>query len=190
MQNILLAAGLASRSNGEKLFLPWHGETILQHAVRTSLEAGLRTIVVTGFKRSQAEALLNSFSNRNLVLAYNPDYRLGQGSSTLCGANHLKDGEDFFISLADMPLIEARHYSFLTKEKGEEDALRPVVRGLPGHPVVLDAKLRKVILSQAPTFRMKDLLAVCNVKTCTVDDEAYVSDIDTIQAYETLLSRN
>jgi molybdenum cofactor cytidylyltransferase len=190
MQNILLAAGLASRSNGEKLFLPWHGETVLQHAVRASLEAGLHTIVVTGFKSAQAETLLNLFPDKNLVLTYNPDYISGQGSSTLCGATHLKDGEDFFISLADMPLIEAEQYLFLIKKRGGEDALRPVVRGIPGHPVLLDARLKKVILSQSPNFRVKDMLATYNVKTCIVNDEAYVSDIDTIQAYEKLLLRD
>jgi molybdenum cofactor cytidylyltransferase len=189
MQNILLAAGLASRSNGEKLFLPWRGETILQHAVRASLTAGLDTIVVTGFKRTEAEMLLASFAGTRLVLAFNPDFSSGQGSSTLCGAKYLKDGEDFFISLADMPLIKASHYAWLSKEIGEADALRPVFKGKPGHPVLLKSKFKDVILSQDPSFRMKDMLAAFQVKTCTVIDDAYVSDIDTIQAYRLLCNR-
>ena len=55
MQNILLAAGLGKRSGGEKLLLPYKGQTIISHAVRQSLEAGLYTIVVTGFREEEIE---------------------------------------------------------------------------------------------------------------------------------------
>lgn len=187
MQNILLAAGLASRSKGEKLFLPWMGETVLQHAVRASLDAGLHTLVVTGFKRAEAEKLLGPFSGSNLKLVFNPGYMLGQGSSTICGAKHLENDEDFFISLADMPLINAVHYTMLSGKIGDADALRPVFKGKPGHPVLLKSRLKQVILSQKPDFRMKEMLSAYTIKTCIVDDEAYVSDIDTIQAYKALL---
>ncbi|AEV29893.1 putative MobA-like protein [Sphaerochaeta pleomorpha str. Grapes] len=190
MQNILLAAGLASRSKGEKLFLPWRGETVLQHAVRASLEAELDTIVVTGFKRTEVERLLGVFADSNLELVFNPDFAFGQGSSTICGAKHLKEGEDFFISLADMPLINAAHYTGLLGKIGEAAALRPVFKGKPGHPVLLKSGLKEVILSQNPDFRMKDMLSAYTVKTCIVDDEAYVSDIDTIQAYRVLLLKD
>jgi len=189
MQNILLAAGLASRSNGEKLFLPWRGETIIQHAVRASLDAGLETIVVTGFKHEQVEALLAPFQGDTLHLAFNPAFSQGQGSSTLCGAKALMEGESFFISLADMPLIEKNHYQWLIKRFGKAEALRPSFKGNPGHPVLLKPIFKHIILQQTPMFTMKELLSSYLVKTCSVDDEAYVCDIDTLQAYNKL-SRN
>lgn len=187
MQNILLAAGLGKRSGGEKLFLPYNGQPIIAHAVEQSLLAGLYTIVVTGFRNAEIEQALKQFACPNLALIYNENYTLGQGSSTLVGATALRDGEDFFISLADMPLIKASHYNFLTRSFISSDALRPLYRGQVGHPVLLKASFKAQILEQTIPFTMHGLLEEFHVEQCIVDDEAYVHDIDTIHAYAELL---
>jgi molybdenum cofactor cytidylyltransferase len=186
MQNILLAAGLATRSGGKKLYLPWNGEPVLVHAARASLEAGLRTIVVTGYRHLEAERIMAPLLGPRLTLAYNKDFASGQGSSIICGTRLLDPGNDFFISLADMPLIEATHYRNLPGDLGTWDALRPACGTEAGHPVLLSHRLRTTILAQDPGFRMRDLLASFSVRTLQVTDRAYVTDIDTIEAYRNL----
>ncbi len=187
MQNILLAAGLGKRSGGEKLLLPYKGQPIIAHAVEQSLLAGLYTIVVTGFRQAEIEQVLMPFACPNLQLTFNENYALGQGSSTLVGAKSLHDGEDFFISLSDMPLIKASHYHLLARSFTSSEALRPLYRGQIGHPVLLRASFKAQILEQSIPFTMHGLLQDFHVEKCIVDDEAFVRDIDTIHAYTELL---
>lgn len=187
MQNLILAAGLAARSGGEKLLRPYRGETIIEHAVSQSLLANLKTIVVTGYRSDELHEKLDRFRREGLVLVHNNEYELGQGSSTICGAMHLAQNEPFFISLADMPLIEARHYRHLIARLGSHQALRPIYRGRAGHPVLLAPSYLPLILSQKKDFTMRGLLAKETVTTMEVDDEAFVFDIDTDEAYEQLL---
>jgi len=188
MQNILLAAGLGKRSGGEKLLLPYKkGQPIIAHAVEQSLLAGLYTIVVTGFRKEEIEQALVQFASPHLLVTYNENYALGQGSSTLVGAKSLRDGEDFFISLSDMPLITASHYHLLARYFTSAEALRPVYKGQIGHPVLLRASFKAQILEQSGPFTMQNLLKDFHVEQCIVDDEAYVHDIDTIHAYAELL---
>ncbi len=187
MQNILLAAGLGKRSGGEKLLLPYRGQPIIAQAVEQSLLAGLYTIVVTGFRKAEIEQALQQFACPNLLVTYNGNYSQGQGSSTLVGAQALRDGEDFFISLADMPLIQATHYQYLARHFTSADALRPLYKGQIGHPVLLRASFKAQILEQKVPFTMHGLLQEFHVEQCIVNDEAYVRDIDTIHAYAELL---
>ena len=187
MQNILLAAGLGKRSGGEKLLLPYKGQPIIAHAVEQSLLAGLYTIVVTGFRKEEIEQALVQFACPHLLVTYNKNYALGQGSSTLVGAKALRDGEDFFISLSDMPLITASHYHLLARYFTSAEALRPVYKGQIGHPVLLRASFKAQILEQSGPFTMQNLLKDFHVEQCIVDDEAYIRDIDTIHAYAELL---
>lgn len=189
MQNILLAAGLAKRSGGEKLLLPYKGQAIVAWAVEQSLAAGLYTIVVTGFREAEVEQALAPFACDDLTVVHNSNYALGQGSSTQVGAALLRDHEDFFISLADMPLIRASHYLTLMQNFASSDALRPLYRGQKGHPVLLKASFKARILNQQIPFTMHGLLEAFPVKACIVDDEAYILDIDTMHAYEELLMR-
>lgn len=187
MQNILLAAGSGKRSGGEKLLLPYKGQPIIARAVEQSLLAGLYTIVVTGFRKEEVEQALAQFACPNLILTYNEDYALGQGGSTRVGAKALRDGEDFFISLSDMPLITASHYHALARNFTSSEALRPLYKGQIGHPVLLKASFKAQILEQEVPFTMHGLLKDFHVEQCIVDDEAYVRDIDTIHAYAELL---
>ncbi len=85
MQNILLAAGLASRSGGEKLFYPYQGHTIIHHSVAASLAAGLFTVVVTGHRAEEVASELLDLSSPSLLIVLHPGgrRRLGRGAPLL-----------------------------------------------------------------------------------------------------------
>lgn len=188
MQNLLLAAGLGSRSEGKKLLFPYQGETLVHRSVRQSLLAGLYTVVVTGFRADAVQEAIKDLFCDDLLVVHNPEYEQGQGSSTRCGACHLSKTENFFISLSDMPLIEERHYRFLLQHSTAQ-AARPSYKGRLGHPVLLSSTFLEVIKNQNGPFTMRTLLASYPVQEIEVDDEAYILDIDTLQDYQTLLSR-
>lgn len=187
MQNIILAAGLGSRSDGKKLLLPYKGEPIVTHAVRASLEAGLQTIVVTGHNHEAVHRLLDGLACSLLKIKYNDQYQKGQGSSTLCGVSQLDPTQSFFISLADMPFIESHHYQFLMNYTGHA-VIRPQYEGRLGHPVMLEPAFIPIIQSQPVQFTMRSLLSNYPVHAVAVTDKAYILDIDTLQEYRMLIN--
>ncbi len=185
MQNLILAAGLGIRSKGKKLLLPYQGTTIVAHAVEQSLLAGLRTVLVTGYRAKEVTQSVSHLACPLLHVIYNEHYRKGQGSSTICGASYLSEDSYFFISLADMPLIKSHHYQFLG-EHATEPVIRPSCRGKLGHPVLLDPSFLPIIRNQRNSFTMRGLLKEYPLKAIPVDDEAYITDIDTLEAYHRL----
>ena len=186
MQNILLAAGMATRSDGEKLFYPWKTESVVAHAVRSSLEAGLFTIVVTGHRADEVNELILPFIGKNLLVVHNPDYASGQGSSTQVGALALKEDRPFFISLADMPLIEAHHYRTLA-ERFSGGVLRPRYQGKAGHPVLLDPSYIQLIQAQRIPFTMRALLSGYPIDYLDTEEEAFIRDVDSASSYQDLI---
>ncbi len=139
------------RSKGKKLLLPYKGTTIVAYAVQQSLRAGLRTVLVTGFKAEQVTQAVAHLACPQLQIIHNEHYRKGQGSSTICGATYLGHDSPFFISLADMPFIESRHYLYLI-EQTSAPVSRPSYKGKLGHPVLLDPSFLAIIRSQKKLF--------------------------------------
>ena len=188
MYAIILAAGLASRSGGEKLFWEIGGKPLIVHAVEAALDAGMQTIVVTGNQKERVEALLAP--HPQLVLTHNACYENGQMTSTQQGVRALPSSADFFIALADMPLIRASHYHLLSHALPDDAAgIRPVVGQAVGHPVLLKATLIPAILQADKSMRMKEVLAPYRIARLQSQDPAWVSDIDTIDSYRQLLAR-
>ena len=186
MQNILLAAGLASRSDGEKLFYPYRGRTIIHHSVASSLEAGLFTVVVTGHRAAEVAGELADLASADLLIVNNPHYHHGQGSSTQVGVAALNGGLPFFISLSDMPLIEARHYRALA-DAYTGAPIRPRHRNTAGHPVLLPPSFIPIIAAHRLPFTMKELLACHAMEYLETAEEAYVRDVDTASSYQRLI---
>lgn len=187
MQNILLAAGLATRSDGQKLLYPFGGETVVHRATAQSLEAGLFTILVTGYRAEEIVEAVEDLRCPGLLIVHNPDYSLGQGVSTQRGALALRSTTPFFISLADMPLIEARHYHHLASMATGE-LLRPRYRGTAGHPVLLGPSFIPIIQNRNGPFAMRDVLNDYPTQWLEVEEEAYVTDIDTPSSYQSLIA--
>lgn len=190
MQNVILAAGLGKRSGGEKLFYPWDGKDIIHHSVQVSLEAGLRTVVVTGFQRDRVEASLADLDCPALTLTNNPAYTDGQFSSTQAGTRILRADEDFFVTVGDLPLIQACHYRTLSEHLDGYNGVRPFYKTTePGHPVLLRSFFIPLILKAEKGETMHHLLSRPDILPYATDDPAFVTDIDTAQAYDELIRR-
>ena len=188
MYAIILAAGLASRAGGEKLFWKTEGKPLVVHAVEASLGAGLETIVVTGFQGMRIESLLASYPE--ITIVRNERYESGQISSIQAGGQALPHPEDFFIALADMPLIRSRHYRELAGAWDRRtDGIRPMVDAVAGHPVLVKATLIPAILAAGAGMRMKDVLASSTIACKNSHDRSYVTDVDTLSSYQALLSQ-
>ncbi len=186
IQTILVAAGLASRSGGTKLLLPYKGRPLIYHSLAASLEAGLPTTVVTGYRSAEIEEAIAPLHSDLVTVVHNSQYRLGQGSSVRAGVAALEHPSPFFIALADMPTLGAKHYRTLATAFAG-GVLRPRCRGQVGHPVLLEASFIPIILQQKGAFRMQELLAPYPLSYYDSDDEAYIRDVDTLASYHRLI---
>lgn len=103
---VLLAAGSSSRMGQNKLFLSLGGQTVLERAVATAVEAGLDPlVVVTGHEADRVRAALGG---TRATPVFNPDHARGQNTSIAVGISALPPGVDAaVVLLADMPRVDA-----------------------------------------------------------------------------------
>ncbi len=176
-----------------KMLLPFKGMTLASYSCLealkylSSLEGGGRLIVVTGYRHlSLLKALepCKAFIEKTaapveMIVTRNRDYKNGQFSSTKKGAADLRDAVPFFISLADMPEIQEKHYTLLGELPPKAIAVRPFFENIPGHPVLHAPEFKNKILSSPDNCSIRELLkneTVCEIK---FTDRSWVLDLDT-----------
>ena len=205
MYVIILAAGTASRMKEAKLLMKYNDDTILFHMVKSIVEASLIPIIVTGCYKKRMDEEIKNIENKldiKIDITHNELYESGQLSSLITGVKYLekirKDDnytdreEPYFITVADLPLIEPHHFKDLLKHLGHHDALRPCVNNVFGHPVLLQSRLNSEIIkldSNGKKEGLKSFLKRVDTLKYDIDDKAYISDVDTKDSYEKLLKK-
>ena len=210
MTIIMLAAGTSSRMGSKnKMLLPYRESPMVTYCCMQALfflsshsnrtDTTCRLIVVTGYRRQSVEKALkpcrtfieNTDARLEMLIVNNPDYRNGQFSSTKVGVSQIQDGEAFFISLADMPLITADHYERLVPLLGNHDAVRPFYekdgKRIPGHPVLHAPGLKEVILKYPDNCSVSSILRSFDVNEPSFEDPSWSTDIDNAAAYEAVI---
>ncbi|MGI6433419.1 MAG: nucleotidyltransferase family protein [Sphaerochaetaceae bacterium] len=186
MVTVLLAAGLSQRMHKPKLLLPLGGKPLFMWALEAALEASEEVILVLG---NQANAMIPFLpSDPNLMLIHNMHPYKGQFSSTQLGLTAVNNGSDFALAVADAPLITKHHYDTLAAHLGSFEAVRPHYSGTPGHPVLCKAHLKPLILELDETATMRSFLSYRKVLNLQDHDLAWITDVDTTDQYEQLLS--
>src|SRR4051812_45945036 len=101
---VVLAAGGSARLGRPKQLLPYLGQTLVEHAVRTAIASGAaQVVVVVG---ADAEAVRKTLSGLRLRIVENPEWQSGMASSIRCGISALDPGlSSAVIALADQPRI-------------------------------------------------------------------------------------
>ncbi len=187
METILLAAGHSKRMGEGKLLLPFRGEPLLIHPLRGALEGSSKVIVVTN---EETDELLNPFKEEfgdKLLIVFNSHSEWGQFYSTQLGVKHLSSETPFFLALGDLPLIRGEHYAILKKELSDWEGVRPFYQGNPGHPVLCAPHIATAIKEAPRNSTVHSLLEGREIYNYESEDEAWVVDVDTPQAYDNLL---
>lgn len=191
---LVLAAGLASRMEGEhKLLLPYGEGTVVEVVVGAARTAGLDPVlVVVGHRAAEVRRALAGSGART---AENPDYREGMAGSLAVGIRALEDEPEVAaaaVLLADEPGVrpEAVRAAVEAWRRDEPPALRTVYRDRPGHPVVFARAAFPPLRGLRGDRGPGDLLAADGreVGRLELDLPAPV-DIDTREAYEAALRR-
>lgn len=208
MTVVMLAAGTSSRmGERNKMLLPYKGMPMAAHCCMQALffleSHGFQNtlLVATGYMKDEVEKALepcmdyarNSKAGMTMKLVYNADYLIGQYSSTVCAVKDVPDGDSFFVSLADMPLIAPSHYEALVPLLKNHDAVRPFMSSdandgqrTPGHPVLLSPKMKKAIEENPNIGSVNRLLKDYDVHEVLFKDTSWTFDVDNPQTYETL----
>jgi len=194
--NIILAAGLSSRMKENKLLLKYKNMTFLHHLIKSSFEAKLEVIVVTGCYKDEIESEIKEIErllNKKINLIHNFNYELGQLSSLITGVMKIKElnnNEPYFISVADIPLLSKEDFLNLIPHLKNHDALRPLVNGIYGHPVLINNKITDEIISLDFINKKEGLRSFLSKKDTVAfhsSNKAYINDIDTKEDYFKLI---
>jgi molybdenum cofactor cytidylyltransferase len=187
---IVLAAGESRRMGETKQLLPWQGKTVLGHLLDTLLTSSVdEVILVLGH---EVERVLEKISIREIKVVFNPDYQKGMSTSLRRGlmATH-KDGEAFFVVLADQPALtpEIIHQLIDTFRRVQpgKNIVAPCFRGRRGHPVLFGKKYREEFGGLTGDVGGREILARHpeDILLLEMDTDAVLIDLDTPEDYRT-----
>jgi nicotine blue oxidoreductase len=157
---VVLAAGAGTRLGlGPKALLRYRGRPLVEIVAANLLDGGCRDVVVVLGAGAQDVATIADLGHYRVAI--NPGWRTGMGSSFLLGEMTADPADHLLIALVDQPgltpaivgrllachrpgRITAAAYRRRETSDGER-ASRPGAPLLRGHPLLIDAVLRKAV---------------------------------------------
>lgn len=186
---VILAAGISSRMEEFKPMLPMGRESVIQTVIHGLQKAGVETIViVTGYHRAMLERHLFSES---VMFVYNERFAQTKMFDSVCLGLQRIEGccNRVFLIPADIPLVQPETLKLLMACQAE--CVRPLYRGEPGHPLLLDSSAIPKILSATGQGGLRGAIQEIGlmIHDVEVEDEGTVLDMDTPQQYSELLRK-
>jgi CTP:molybdopterin cytidylyltransferase MocA len=189
MAATILAAGLGRRLGGRpKAALRIGGISLLERLAGALRGAGVEQIsVVIGPYEDVLRPLVSACGAQ--VLAHGRDETLLRESQRLAVQAHLaqRPGCDMLLVLADLPLLNAADIRLLRdawqRRPAAVEALRPVVEGVRGHPLLLSWQALQQVAALSADLGIRDWLHQQPglVQPLVCQQRAFVTDLDTPQ---------
>jgi molybdenum cofactor cytidylyltransferase len=185
---ILLAAGESRRMGRPKQLLEWQGKPLLLHVLENLIRSSADEIILVLGR--EAKKIRKSLPEFPIKIVVNPDYQTGMASSLRQGLLAMDPGsEAFMVLLADQPgigpeMIDRVILGF--RQAGPwRGIVRPVYRGLPGHPVLISARYLQEALQLQGDVGARGILVnhPTDILEIEVDQDAVLMDMDTPEEY-------
>jgi CTP:molybdopterin cytidylyltransferase MocA len=183
---LVLAAGASSRMRELKPLLPFAGSTVLERAVRTFLDAGVRNVsVVVGHQGDRLRPVAEALGVRCVL---NPGFERGMYSSVVAGISSLApDVAGVFVLPADMPAVRGRTVELLARvfRRTDSAVVYPLFRGRRGHPPLVSRRVFAAIVEGSGVGGLRQVLERYDEEACAVRvlDEGVALDLDTPADY-------
>jgi molybdenum cofactor cytidylyltransferase len=191
---ILLAAGESKRMGRPKQLLEWRGKTLLQHSLESLINSAANEIILV--LGHEADRISETLPTLPIKIVTNPDYKQGMASSLRRGLLAMDPrSEAFLVLLADQPGIGPEITNTLIRTFQQADPkpgiVRPVYRGLRGHPVLIGVQYLKEALQLQGDMGARQILMNHSedILEIDVDQDAVLKDIDTPEEYQRYTKR-
>ena len=190
---ILLAAGGSSRLGHPKQLLLYRGRTLLRHAAETALFSCCHPIVVV--LGAQPDRLRLELAERDVLVAENPAWEMGMGSSICAGLATLETAAPeltgVVLMLCDQPLITSDALDALVQS--HTDTGCPLVAseygGTRGVPAFFSRALFPELRALPDAQGAKAIFARHESETTALPLPTGVWDVDTAADYARLRSQ-
>jgi len=187
---IIVAAGYSSRMKSFKPLLSLGGSTVLEQAVHSFQEGGIRDIrVVVGHRANELLPVLERLGVQAIV---NPHYSEGMFSSVRVGVESLTpEVVGFLLCPVDNPMVsrptlETLQNTFFSTQFG---IIYPTYQGLRGHPPLISRRYVNEVLTWTKPGGMRALLEQYEQDAVDVEvvDPGILLDMDTQEDYHKML---
>ena len=172
---LILAAGEGRRFGGTKQLAELEGRPLLEHALEAMTGVTPRVVVLG----HAAEKIRRGVNMHGASVVVCDEWDEGQSASLRAGLAALRQCDAVVVVLGDQPGITAEAVAAIVAAAGDEDAVRALYDGVPGHPVLL----RRPLLARADELRgdtgFRDLLESATVREVEIGGLADPADIDT-----------
>lgn len=140
---ILLAAGESSRMGQPKALLPWRNTTLLDHQLRSLLDAGVQEVmVVLGHDADRLKPIVDAVDRASWTI--NEDYQQGKTTSLKAGIVALAGRQisDVLLLNVDQPRSADTIRVLLERHLGLSFSITiPTFGGKGGHPILMASGL-------------------------------------------------
>jgi molybdenum cofactor cytidylyltransferase len=191
---IVLAAGESKRMGRPKQLLEWQGKTLLGHVLESLMKSDAEDIVLV--LGHEADRIGKSLPALQIKIVVNPDYKQGMASSLRQGLLAMDPrSEAFLVLLADQPGIDSEVMNRMIRDFQRADPrrgiVRPVYRGLRGHPVLIGIEYLQEALQLQGDVGARQILAnhPTDILEIEVDQDGILKDIDTPEEYQKYVNR-
>lgn len=186
---LITAAGLSSRMGTFKPLLPYKDTTIIGHVIELLKKAGAEPVVVVSGYR--ADELKSHLEGLKVEVVENTEYASTQMfDSVKMGLRALAGKCDRVAFMpVDVPDISPELVRRIFEIEGK--IVRPVYRGRPGHPVMLDASLIEEICGYQGERGLRGAMEATGYEIVEpeAEDDGIYNDLDTPEDYRNLLQR-
>jgi molybdenum cofactor cytidylyltransferase len=178
VRTVVLGGGQSQRMGFDKLTALFDGEPLARRVARGL--TGLDPLFVT------TQSVATSIGER-LGATFVVTPPTAGPSVTLALANAAIEADACLAVLAsDLPFLDAQRVrTFVARVPDGVDLAWPVVAGTPGHPVLWSPKARARIAALGPDEPPARIRAQAGIQVAELpeDDDAYITDVDTPDAW-------
>ena len=189
---IILAAGNSSRLGHPKQLLKYKNTTLLQHILEeTSKIKESVVIVVTG---SNHELIENEIDSSEIIISFNPNWKLGMSSSIIKGLEALlqvyPEIEKCIFTVCDQPFVSHIIFENLISEynKTGKGIVASSYADTLGTPVLFDKKYFEALLELKGQEGAKKIIQRFLEDAASIPFEKGNIDIDTEDDYNNLIA--
>jgi len=172
---VILSAGFSSRFGSFKALYNFRGKPLIEYALSSGSPFCSEIIIVGGHNFEVLESYFKG--EKDIILCKNPGYEKGMFTSVKVGTKHVKNAR-FLVLPVDIPFVEQNTIKKLISFPETGKVLIPSYQGKNGHPVLLNEKLKSIILSADDNSKLNSLIKSSEWEAIDVEDPMIICDIN------------